>query len=244
MSVPKILLLDLETFGFDFKADKGFILCGSYKWLSGGPDAKVHTIVRENISNNMWNDKTVCRKLGDIVNQADMLVTHNGKRFDVPFLNTRLLKHGLSPMAPVPHFDTCEVIWKRLKMRGRLESAQKFFGFKHSKTDLNLETWAKAGTGNTVALNYVVKHCEADIRVLEETYLKLRPLGFKHPNVAVLKGDNRVCPICGKHNTSQQRGIRVGQVNSAIRFHCTKDLGGCGTWYSGRYQSTGIKVRP
>jgi len=235
---PKIVLWDLETFGFDFRADKGFILCGSYREL-GGP---IHTISRKNLGRDMWNDKEVCKRLYDVLVKADMWVTHNGRRFDIPFLNTRLLKHNLAPLPPVPHFDTCEVIWKRLKMSARLENVQKFFKFRSKKTDLWLETWAKAAAGNVKALKYVINHCEADIRVLAAGYKKLRVLGYRYPNMAALFEDNQRCPYCGKTNTSQRRGWNLAKVRRSQRFQCRA----CRGWYAGKPEKIGkgIVVRP
>lgn len=219
----RIVLLDLETFGFQFKADKSFILCGSYKTF-GQND--LTTIVRKNLGKHMWDDKEVCKKLYMAIANADMIVTHNGKRFDIPFLNTRLIKHKLPPLPPIPHFDTCEVIWKRLKMSGRLENAQKFFGLADEKTPLNLETWCKAAAGNKAALREVVEHCEADVRVLELAYKRLRPLGFKHPNVGVIAEDTNGCPICGAKGSLLRRGFIINQTQRTQRYQCKK----CGGW--------------
>lgn len=236
----KIILFDLETFGFDFSADKGFILCGSWKALG---ERKIYTAARTNLrsGSSLWNDKAVCLELYKVLSEADMWVTHNGKRFDVPFLNTRLLRHGLAPLPPVPHFDTCEVIWKKLKMRARLESAQKFFKWSFKKTDLDLATWTEAASGDKAALQEVIEHCEADIRVLEKAYKTLRPLAFKHPNLGAIAGSDR-CPYCGKKNTLQRRGYLVAKVRRSARFQCRS----CGGWSHGAPEKIGkgIKIRP
>lgn len=237
MREPKIVLWDLETFGFDFHADKGFILCGSYKAVG---ERKIHTVARENLGRDMWDDKSICKKLARVLTTADMWVTHNGKRFDVRFLNTRLLKHGLAPLPPVPHFDTCEVIWKTLKMRARLESTQKFFGWKEAKTPLNLETWTRAAGGSRVALKEVIAHCEADVRVLEKAYEKLRPMAFKHPSVSAIAEDPKRCVLCGKRNTLQRRGYTYAKVRKSARYQCTS----CGGWSHGPAQKIeGVEIR-
>lgn len=237
-----IVLWDIETFGFDFGADKGFILCGSYKTLG---KKGIGTAVRKNLGRNgakMWDDKQVCKQLYDVLSKADMWVTHNGKRFDVPFLNTRLLKHGLAPLPPVPHFDTCEVIWKKLKMRARLDNVQKFFKFPDKKTDLVLEKHAMAAAGHAKMLKEIVVHCEADVRVLEHAYKKLRILGYKHPNIAAIAEDGDKCPYCGKRETLQRRGYIVAKVRRSARFQCQS----CGGWSHGSPEKIGdgIRIRP
>lgn len=233
-----IVLFDIETYGFDFSADKGFVLCVSYKTLG---EKKVHTIRRDNLGKSMWDDKEVVKKAYDVLSTADMWVTHNGKRFDVRFLNTRLLKHKLPLLPELPHFDTCEVIWKKLKMRARLESTQKFLGLAEAKTPLNLETWMKASTGDRASMNEVVEHCEADVRVLEQAYERLKVIGFKHPNVALLipDGDKRQCPICASTKV-HKRGRHITRSRIHDRYQCQK----CGAWSMGSPQKVkGIELR-
>ena len=223
-----IILWDLETFGFDFKGDKSFILCGSYKRLG---EPKVHTIQRRNLKAAPWDDKSVCSQLYTVLAKADGFITHNGTRFDVPLLNTRLMKHGLPFLPPkIQHFDTCKVIWKKLSMRGKLDSVQKFLHLRVAKTPLNLETWTMAGFGHRPSMAKVVEHCEHDVRVLEAVYLKLRGLGYTHFNRAVLVEKEGVCPICGIEGPLQKRGFNLAQVTKAQRYQCQE----CRGWSSGK----------
>jgi len=48
-----------------------------------------------------------CQEIYKVLSEADAVVTHNGKRFDWKFLQTRLIKHKLKPMSKTPHIDTC-----------------------------------------------------------------------------------------------------------------------------------------
>lgn len=222
----KIILWDLETFGFDFRADSGFLLCGSYKTLG---ETTVKTISRSNIREDMWNDKEVCQKLYDVLSTADGWITHNGKRFDIPFLNTRLIKHNLAPLPNTPHFDTCYVMWKKLKMRNSLANAQKFLNIGIEKTPLNLETWTKAASGNKDALTEVIKHCIMDVNVLEKVYNKIRTLGFPGFNLATMLNNPTTCPVCTKPTLIRQ-GSRCTDKRRYQRLQCQS----CGKWVQGK----------
>ena len=62
--MSRILFFDLETYGFNFNADAGFIMVASYKWKG---EKKVHTITRPNPekwTKNFQDDKYICRGLG------------------------------------------------------------------------------------------------------------------------------------------------------------------------------------
>lgn len=214
--MAKILLFDLETFGWDFAADKGFILCASYKWYG---EKGVHTIKYT----GGRDDRSLCKAMAQLIEEADMVVTWNGKDFDMRFLQTRMLKHRLGYLPPVPHEDGLLTARKSLKMRRSLDNVAKFFKFKNQKTPVSFDEWFEAGLGDKKALSYVIDHCEKDVLVLEEAYKLLGPLSKVHPNVAK---DSNLCPFCGKGKL-QKRGFLYALRHYRIRYHCR-----CGRWSS------------
>lgn len=215
----KTIIWDLETFGFDFKADKGFILCGSWK-VQG--EKTVYTEVRENLGRQMWNDKDVCRKLHNVLSTADRWITHNGKRFDARFLNVRLLKHGLPLLPPMGrrHVDTCELTWKNLAMRASLKNISEFFTLKNKKTPVDLQTWTKAAAGDVKSLKEVVTHCESDVLMLEEYADIILPI----QNMT----ENPQFHSCSPKYT-ESRGYRVADKLTYRRLYCSK----CKSWFKG-----------
>lgn len=210
----KILLWDLETMGFDFSADKGWILCASWKWLG---EKEVHTVEYK----RPRNDYGVCLRMARLLEEADMHVTWNGKSFDMRFLATRMLKHRLGYLPPVPHEDGLLTARRHLKMRRSLDNVAKFFEFDEQKSPVSFETWFDAGLGDKKAMQYVVKHCEKDVLVLEEAYKLLGPLSKVHPNVS---GEEGRCPFCGGKDL-QKRGRVCALRHYRIRYHCR-----CGRW--------------
>lgn len=212
----KILLYDIEVFAFDFSADKGFISCISWKWKD---EDRVHTIRYKKPS----NDYGVCLKIAQLYEEADMVVTWNGKSFDQRFVQTRMLKHGLGYLPPVPHEDGLLTARRSIKMRRSLDNVAKFFKFGVQKHPVTFETWFEAGLGNKKAMDEVVEHCEKDVLVLEEAYKLLGPLSKVHPNVS---GEEGGCPFCGGKKL-QQRGRIYALRHYRIRYHCR-----CGRWSS------------
>lgn len=222
----KILLYDIETFGFDFNADTGFIMVISYKWHD---EKEVHTITRKNPTeraDKLWDDKAILKQFIPVYEKADLVVTWNGRSFDQRFLQTRMLKHRLGYLPPVPHEDGLLTARRTLKMRRSLENIGKFFGFQTEKEKMDLEkVWFPAAAGDPIALKQVIKRCESDVLLLEEAYKLLAPLSKVHPNVAMHNGKQQGCPICGLQRL-QQRGRVQALRHYRIRFHCQN----CGHW--------------
>ncbi len=102
----RICAFDLET--TDLKAMMGLLLCGSFKPIIppeyGDPDA--YTLFDADPPKGDANpDKALAVGLRDEIEKYDAIVTWNGKMFDIPFLNARLLKHHERPVRVKFHFD-------------------------------------------------------------------------------------------------------------------------------------------
>lgn len=233
--MAKIVVWDLETSTFGFKANSGFILCCGIQEI-GKP---LEMLKRDNMQPDPLNDKKLVGEIYSRLIKADMIVTHNGRWFDIPFLNSRLLHWGHAPLPSIPHFDTCDLAYKRLKIKNSLEAVGEFLGCKITKYKVSFDEWVRAYAGNKDSLAKIVKHCVHDVKLTVEVYLKLRPMGYKHPNIAVINEDGQQCPICGKRDSLQSRGWQPGQVNRAKRYQCHE----CGGWSHGAYHKSGVDVR-
>jgi len=177
------LILDLET--SDLDADRAVIFCASYE--SSLEPGKVRTI-RQDKTNPLWkkgirgDDRELVKQVCGLVRKHDVIVAHNGSRFDLPMLRTRALRWGLEPLKEVKLVDPCSIAWRKFKLRSnRLGSIADFAGIKDRKTPLDLSLWMDVAlNGSTPGMNKIVEHCEADIRVLRGV------LNFVKPFIRVL----------------------------------------------------------
>lgn len=219
----KIYLWDLEC--SNLNANFGYILAGGYKNLGDSKTKALHVGQYPKYANDPTDDKRLVKDLSDILSDADCWVTWYGLRFDVPYLNSRLIYHGYSPMPPVPHIDLWRVSRYQLRLNSnRLASASSFLGLEE-KTRLDGPTWIRASAGHKPSLKYVVEHCIQDVEVLEQAYGKMRPLILNGPNVGIiLSGDNYKCPNCG--GVRVRRGFRVTANGKKQRYQCNQ----CGGW--------------
>lgn len=222
-SKAKILLFDLEC--THLKADWGTVLCCGWKWFG---DKKVHVPAITDYKNwdrDPTDDSRLLRDFQKVMLQADIIITYNGKRFDVPYLYAKFLEHGIEIPPNIPHIDLYFTVKGNLALRSKsLANVSKHLKLKNEKTPVTGNAWKRAMTGHGPSIKYVVQHCIADVLLLEEAYLKLRPLVRMHPRV----NGYGPCRHCGE-NKLQSRGYRVTATKYRQRkLQCTS----CGAWES------------
>ena len=173
------LILDLET--TDLAADRGVMLCASYE--SSKAPGKVRTLRNDVVNKAAWSkgvrgdDKEICRQVCALVRDHDVIVAHNGHRFDLPFLRTRALRWGLKPLKEPKIVDPLQIAWRKFRLRSnRLGAISDILGVSDKKTPLDLSVWADAMlNGSKQAMDLIVEHCEADIRVLSGVLPHVKP---------------------------------------------------------------------
>lgn len=215
--LPKILLLDIETAptkAFVWQQSmwranihteqiisEWFMLTWAAKWF-GQENVMSNRITSQEVKNE--DDSRIVKGIWELVDEADIVIAHNGKKFDIPNLNTRFLLAGLRPPKSYKQIDTKEV-------------AAKEFGFTHnslngiartlklgSKLSTNFNLWVDCYSGNEQSLKYMEEYNKEDVRLLEDVYIELRPWIKSHPNCNMfVDSEVRVCPVCGSENLTQ-----------------------------------------
>lgn len=232
----RILLLDIETaphIAYVWNAwkqniyqkqwlEKGHVMSFAAKWL--GDDEIVY------VENRKSDDLNIITILYDLLDQADIVVAHNGQRFDLPVILGRGVIHGLTPPSPYFIVDTFQTARKELRIVSnslanlceemgltQKEDHKKFPGF---------ELWLECLRGNDEAWKEMEEYNIADVVSLEELYLRLRPYMKNHPNVSRANG-NVSCPKCGSSNI-QYRGYYYTRAGLCYRRFVCLDCGGWG----------------
>ncbi len=122
-------------------------------------------------------DKALVQSLVDALKGYSIIYTYYGSRFDIPFIRTRALIHGIDfPMyRQVMHRDLYFDVRSKLKLNSnRLAYAAQALGIK-GKTPINQKYWMHALSGDHTALNYILEHNKGDVLVLERLHKKLAP---------------------------------------------------------------------
>jgi uncharacterized protein YprB with RNaseH-like and TPR domain len=169
--------LDIEA--TDLDGDFGYMLT----WYIKPRNSKKYdySIIKKSEIFKYEFDKRLVKELLVAFNNYDVLYTHWGvdRRFDIPFIRTRALVHGLQDQLPKKFekfmMDTWPIARNKLKLHSnRLDSiadACRIKGVK--KTPLSGEKWMLAAVGEPKSLEYIAKHNRHDVILLERVHKKL-----------------------------------------------------------------------
>lgn len=168
---------DLETSSLN--ADFGVILCAVIKPGGGSP------VVFRGDAYPGWergrsDDSPISRDIADALGKFDILVAHNGKKFDIPFLQTRLARWGLPPLPRTKLVDP--VLLARNNYRMSSNSLQRLLGMfgLNEKTVVDNDVWLRASLdGDRESMNYIVEHCQKDVDMLDALLDKVKPFCSK-----------------------------------------------------------------
>jgi DNA polymerase elongation subunit (family B) len=237
----KVLLVDIETAplvswnwgvyeqnAIDVKTS-WYMLSFAAKWLG---DKKVKTWALPDYSNykkNKEDDSALVGELWKLYDTADVVVAHNGDRFDIKKSNARFIKHGFKPPAPYKQIDTLKVARARFAFTSnRLNDLAKYLQIGQKLPHTGFHLWQGCMTGDAKSWALMRKYNAHDVELLEQVYLRIRPWMTNHPDLT-LYGDKIGCPSC-QSSKIQRRGFNVARSRRTPRFQCMD----CGGWWAGK----------
>ena len=108
------------------------------------------------------------RSLLDALNDYDVLIAHNGLKFDLPFIRTRIAKWNLPALPEKKLVDPVQLARNKLRMSyNSLDKLASFLNV-NSKTDVDANAWLRAALdGDRKAMDYIIEHCIEDVLTLE-----------------------------------------------------------------------------
>lgn len=217
---PKILFLDIETapmLGYVWSLwDQNVGLNQIYKdwhilsWAAKWEHESRVLYSDQSNAKDIEDDSKLMEELWHLLDEADVVVTQNGIRFDHKKINARLVEHGFMPPSPYDTIDTLKIAKKHFAFTSnKLEYMCSKLNKKYQKlTDGNRDfvgfsLW-KACLGNVKkAWAEMKRYNKLDVLALEELYNILAPweprLNRLKYVAEVLKG----CINCGSHNVKK-----------------------------------------
>lgn len=249
LTPAKILIFDIETAPINayvwglwnqnvgtnqIKSD-WFMLCWSAKWLF--EETVFHDRLKSKEAINQ-DDKRIAKSLWQKINEADIVIAHNGDKFDIKKMNTRFILNDIPPPSPYQSIDTLKHARRRLSVSSnRLDYLGQVLGVGRKMDTGGFSLWDGSMKGDEESLENMDIYCRRDVELLEEVYLELRPYIKPHPNLGLFIGDNlERCPSCGSDELKPNGYYRT-YVNVYDSFQC----GNCGSWSRSRKSLTPMK---
>lgn len=235
---PNILILDIETIFMEVEVwgllynnyinptniiKDWSIICWSAKWLFGSQVYGEKVTPKEALNRQ---DASIMEGLWNLINEADIVITQNGEKFDMPKINTRFLYNGYPPPMYYKQIDLKKVMKKHFAFSSnKLDYVSEYLGFE-GKTDMVYQDWKNCLNPDKAekALEKMLSYNKDDILRTEEVYVTLRPWIAGHPNLNLFSvGKTNVCPNCGTREIVWNGTYSTG-VGKYKAFRC----GRCG----------------
>lgn len=243
MNKPKILILDIETspnlayvWG-KYEQDvieyhnEWNILSFSAKWLNGKQVTKGLCDYKDK------TDKSIVSDLHKFLDEADIVVAHNGDQFDIRKIQARFSFYKMLPPSPFKTVDTKKVAKKYFAFNSNsLNDLGQHLGIGKKFKHQGFELWLGCMNGDKKSWDIMKKYNKIDVILLEKIYLHFLPYMTNHPNYGIYK-DEEVCPNCGSHHL-QSRGFAVTLSGKYRRFQCQD----CGKWSRSKQQDEKLTI--
>lgn len=207
-----------ENVGVDQVVEPGAVFTFASQWLG---QSKVDFYAT-------WQDggrEAMVQAAWDLLDEADVLLHFNGRKFDTPHLQREFMQQGLTPPSPFKEIDLLETVKKQARFfMNRLAHVAPQLGLKGKIEHEGFPLWVKCMEGDKAAQKRMERYNKRDVTELIEMYDLLQPWIKSHPSHAAMEGEE-VCPKCGA-DALHKRGFAYTNQTKFQRYQCT----GCGGW--------------
>ena len=215
------------------------VLCWSAKWLFS-PDVMAEKVSGKDAINR--EDKSILGTMWNLLDAADIVIVQNGKKFDIPKLNTRFLKAGYPPPMYYQVIDTKEILAKNFGFSSnKMDYVNKVLGIK-GKEEMVFDDWVQCVRGNEEYIQKMVDYNKDDVMIMEEMYLHLRPWIPSHANLGIfVDTDKNCCPNCQSTEI-----VWSGQYTTPLGMYEAARCSNCGAIMRStkkKYKIHGVDVR-
>jgi predicted RNA-binding Zn-ribbon protein involved in translation (DUF1610 family) len=238
MTGPRVLVADIETLpilayvwglfkqniSLDQIAKDWAMMSFAAKWL----DQPEVFYLDNRDRGDPWDDSMQLHALWHILEHTDMVVAHNGLRFDLPKIKARLAINGFKPLQPIQVIDT--LLLNRGAFGFTSQKLQYVSGiptFCSAQKDEHNEfpgwkLWLACMADNIRGWKSCEKYNIQDVVANEGMYLSLRGWYRGHPNMGVYhahEDGKHNCPTCGSTHVVK-KGVARTQVGIYQRYRC------------------------
>lgn len=238
----KILTIDIETsphlsahFGRrnlfinpEATLEESEIICFASKWLG---QKKVHYM-------DVWTSskEDMLAVLWEMLDEADLVVGFNSRKFDLKRINAEFLIHHMTPPAPYAQVDLYAEARKHFSFSSmRLKHLLKELGLTPKLEDnADMKLWVDACfLGDPVAQKRMKQYNIQDVKSTEEFYEYMLGWIKPHLNWGLFLSDEEdntpICPNCGSKDLIK-KGLEHTKVRTYQRYKCKS----CGAHHRGR----------
>lgn len=233
MGSAKILVLDIETapllayvwglwennVALNQIHSDWYVLSWCAKWF----DSDEILYMDQRNAPDIENDRETLNGIWNLLNEADVIITQNGKKFDAKKLNARFVIQGFQPPSSYKHVDTLQIAKKHFAFTSnKLEYMAEKLNVKFKKLQHEnfpgFELWSECIKGNRAAWDEMEKYNKHDVLALEELFKKLIPWDNSY-NPNLYHDETHTVCTCGS-TMFNKWGFRYSPTGKFQRYKC------------------------
>lgn len=231
---PKILGLDIETLAAKYwvwnpykkenlpismMIEPSRMIMWGAKWFG---KSKVYQADERDGTEEMFS------RLHGLMSEADMVVSYNGDRFDIPWIEGGVAQYGLPPLPPITSLDLFKTVRRLRYQSSKLAYVAPLLGIGEKIKNAGWELWDGVAKGDQKSWQEMRRYNAGDVRLLEAGYVRLRPYIRNHPRLYPKTKGIISCGVCGGTHLQFGRGTYSTQAGMQERFLCLNPE--CGKW--------------
>lgn len=194
------------------------VICIAYKWQG---EKKVHSLTWD----GKQDDAAMLRAFMPVLASADESVAHFGDSFDLPWVRTRCLVHGIPTLPSYKTIDTLK--WARGQyyfQSNKLDYLAKFLGL-GGKLRTEDGLWRRIVLDkDDKALRFMAKYNCVDVELLEKVYNRLAPMTEPKTHLGVLGGGEKwSCPHCASKAVKLNQTRVTAKGSKQFQFKCANN---------------------
>ena len=245
---PRILTIDLErtpgTVELDVWEPRDFkrinyvhpdrwselpaTLCYSWKWYGERGTQFAST----------WDGDDLAAISWDLFNEADAVVTYNGKRADEKWLKSDWVMAGYGPPSPWKSVDLFVTARREFSFESKsLAHLCSRLGIENKSGHYSIADARAALDGDLKAQSRMRRYNKRDVTVTEGLADRLGPWLREWPNVGVYTGQERCCWRCGSEDFKQD-GFTATALTMYALMYCD-----CGAWTRLNHRKHSVSTR-
>lgn len=146
----------------------------------------------------------ITKSIWEFLSKADVVIGHNYSQYDVKYINTEFLRHGLPPLK-YTIVDTLVVAKQNFRFSSnKMKFLNDQLGIRNKIENGGFNLWKLCDQGDETALKEMLEYNIGDIGATEELFYKLRPY-VRNFNVALYNTlETEQCPVCGSTSLKEE----------------------------------------
>lgn len=169
----------------------------SHAWAWNGGEVTGSILTREEMLDH--DPERLVLEAWSLFDNADIIVAHNAKKFDVRKVNAYFLSYGLPPPSPYKVIDTLQIAKTKFALPfNSLDFLARYLNVELKVSNSGKQLWIDCDRGKQEALDEMLHYNKGDITTLRDVYRKI--IGWDNNGVNHALYDDVhdfVCTSCG-----------------------------------------------